>query len=103
MSCADWLSQNLGVSRTCIFCIANGGLKLPMPTNFRMGLLDGLMPVFCSTQPHRPDGNIPAEVRAEILTQAYEPVVKNTDLGPLPIDTSIGHRGESLSRRDDLG
>ncbi len=24
--------------------------------HFRMGLLNGLMPVFCSAQPHRPNG-----------------------------------------------
>src|SRR5664279_629326 len=34
--------------------VMNGGLRPSMPPDFRMGLLDGLMPVFDSSQPHRP-------------------------------------------------
>ena len=34
--------------------VSHSSRWIPVP-HFRMGLLDGLTPVFCSSQPHRPD------------------------------------------------
>ena len=44
----------------------------PMPPYFRMGLLDRLMPVFCSTQPHRPvpEGRAPMRCGSERVAVA---------------------------------
>ena len=40
--------------RSAYLRISHSSPWIPVP-HFRMGLLDGLTPVFCSSQPHRPD------------------------------------------------